>query len=51
MTNGQNSQLNIGKNNLFQVDLSKLKSGIKAEEFKDNAAMLEIFNAKFIRSF
>ena len=40
-----NQQYNIGKKNPFQIDFGKLKSGIKAEEFKDNAAMLEIFNA------
>ena len=44
MTNGQNSNFNIGSKNQFQIDFSKLKSGIKAEEFKDNAAMLDIFN-------
>ena len=43
MTSDQ--QYNIGKKNPFQIDFGKLKSGIKAEEFKDNAAMLEIFNA------
>ncbi|MBR2525257.1 hypothetical protein IKE67_02200 [bacterium] len=44
MTGDQQYNLGNGRNP-FQIDFGKLKSGIKAEEFKDNSAMLEIFNA------